>query len=138
MSEEAVYGECGKHPGYNMVNCVICRAEAVALKQLPLIIYCINTEYDAKAMEYFAKNKVKLPKADTPYTIKEVIVVRGEYTILLNELRNKQPKPDVAEASFHYSRFSDKGPGEVLDWETVDRIYKRQLMDVAASESGLF
>lgn len=93
-------------------------------------------DYDLNALAFFNKNGIVVPVRDKKYTIREVVVVKGEYMLLLNEIRNKLL--NGYEPPFHYSRFSDNGVYGVLDWETVNRIYKDQEKRKIGRESGLY
>lgn len=97
---------------------------------------CVNDKLEKKDgttimladAEHYKKNNIKVPVLGTEYTIREVVLVDGNYTLLLNEIINKKigKAGEEREPSWHYSRFSNDGIHGVLDWEFVRDIYNKQ------------
>lgn len=89
----------------------------------------INDKYGDKALAFYKNYNVKLPIIGHQYTIRKVILnPRGEYCLLLNEIKNEcvwVSKKPVGEPGFHYSKFTDV-PNNVLSWEVVHEIFKNQ------------
>lgn len=89
----------------------------------------INDEYDETATAFYKKSNVALPIKGMTYTIRKVLLVKEQYVLVLNEIVNQTVIRNfvpMGEPGFHYARFTDT-PGNVLEWEIVDRIYKSQL-----------
>jgi len=90
----------------------------------------INDSYNDGLTDFYKNHNVKLPEIGKEYTIRQVVLLKEEYCLLLNEIKNEGVvvnKKFLGEPPFHYSRFSDGIPGSVLDWDTVNEIYKNQI-----------
>lgn len=89
-----------------------------------MTLTCINDVYDERALRFFQKFESKHPVAGNEYTVRKVVIIKDHYFLLLNEIVN--PELNTGEIPFHYSRFTDV-EGNVLEWETVDKFFKKQL-----------
>lgn len=94
-----------------------------------MILTCINASYTGKAATVIAENNFIIPEVGKEYTIREIMLMRDEYVLLLNEIKNKQLVIGGPEIGFHYSRFTDQ-PNNVLAWETVHELYKQQQLQL--------
>lgn len=89
----------------------------------------INDSYNDRLTEFYKNHNVTLPQVDKEYTIRQVVLIKDQYCLLLNEIKNEGVILNgsfAGEPPFHYSRFTDGGEGSVLDWETINEIYKNQ------------
>lgn len=99
------------------------------LKTTPMIVTYINGHYEEKAKDYYEGNI--MPELGKDYSIREVIKKNNHYYVLLNEIDNTGTIRNMGEGevAFHYARFSDQ-KDNVLEWETVDRMYKAKMADL--------
>lgn len=86
-------------------------------------IFYINDSYTPSTKTAMEKAGIKMPEMGIAYTIRSVYLHNDTYHVLLNEIVNE--KIGAIEPGFAYHRFTDV-PDNVLEWETVDKIYKKQ------------
>lgn len=94
-----------------------------------VLVYCINTDFDDAAKSFYEKHGITLPVKDKEYQIRSVMRVKDQYFIRLVEIINPAIEINgvgIVEPGFHYSRFTDV-PENVLEWETVHKIFLKQL-----------
>lgn len=85
------------------------------------------TLIDDKFTQQQRKFYQQLPKLGKQYTIRKILLQNNEYVLHLNEIFNNNMVITNTEPGFHYSRFSD-APNNVLNWETINQLYKKQML----------
>lgn len=94
-----------------------------------MVIYYINDEYSPATKSALQNAGIEMPVLEFPYTIRSVYLHKDVYHLLLNEIHNREiiqtGNNNKMEPGFAYHRFTDK-PNNVLDWETVDKLFKAQ------------
>ena len=53
-----------------------------------MILIYIN-DINKKQLAFYEKHNMTIPVMNDKYTIREIIIVNGSYTLLLNEIKNK-------------------------------------------------
>lgn len=86
-------------------------------------IFYINDNYTEATQLAMESAGIKMPEMNIPYTIRSVYLHKDVYHLLLNEIENQ--KIGMIEPGFAYHRFTDV-PDNVLNWETVNDIFKQQ------------
>lgn len=86
-------------------------------------IFYINDSYTPSTEAAMKKAGITMPVIGIAYTIRSVYLHNDIYHLLLNEIVNN--KIGNIEPGFAYHRFTDV-PDNVLEWETVDQLFKKQ------------
>lgn len=96
---------------------------------MSLQVTYINDVYTEPTQIWIDASGIIMPELNKEYTVRSVYIAKGIYHLLLNEIKNKEividPKGTKIEPGFAYYRFTDV-PDNVLEWETVDKIFKNQ------------
>lgn len=103
MNDQGVYGECGRHPGNNMVNCPLCSMDGRAPFPGTLTSLVVNpdnpTTVDAVAIGVHAADMVEARRllSTLQLTATDDVVTEGNYTFIsTGKLQMRWPDMDAA------------------------------------------